>query len=111
MTLVERRALSKVPEVTLYFWIIKVLSTGMGETTSDFFIHRVGVTNKVAIVGIAFVTGLALAVSLVVQLRARRYVPWVYWLVVVLVGVFGTMAADGVHVGLGIPYFVSSAAF
>jgi uncharacterized membrane-anchored protein len=111
MTLVERRAFSKVPEVTLYFWMIKVLSTGMGETTSDFFIHRVGVTNKVAIIGIALVTGLALALSLVVQFGARRYVPWIYWLVVVLIGVFGTMAADGVHVGLSIPYVVSSAAF
>jgi len=68
MTRLERRALTKVPEITVYFWIIKVLTTGMGETTSDFFIHRVGITNRVAIEGDAFVTGIALAVSLVVQL-------------------------------------------
>ncbi len=97
--------------MTAYFWIIKVLTTGMGETTSDYFIHRVGITNKVAIEGIALVTGIALAVSLVVQLAARRYVPWIYWLAVVMVSVFGTMAADGVHVGLGIPYIVSSTVF
>jgi uncharacterized membrane-anchored protein len=97
--------------MTVYFWIIKVLTTGMGETTSDYFIHRVGITNRVAIEGIVLVTGIALAVSLVVQLAARRYVPWIYWLAVVMVSVFGTMAADGVHVGLGIPYVVSSTVF
>jgi uncharacterized membrane-anchored protein len=97
--------------MTVYFWIIKVLTTGMGETTSDYFIHRVGITNRVAIESIALVTGIALAVSLVVQLAARRYVPWIYWLAVVMVSVFGTMAADGVHVGLGIPYVVSSTVF
>jgi uncharacterized membrane-anchored protein len=111
MTRLERKAFTKVPEITVYFWIIKVLTTGMGETTSDFFIHRVGITNRAAIEGIAFVTGIALAVSLVVQLATRRYVPWIYWLAVVMVSVFGTMAADGVHVGLGVPYFVSSAVF
>ena len=69
------------------------------------------ITNRVAIEGIALVTGIVLAVSLVVQLAARRYVPWIYWLAVVMVSVFGTMAADGVHVGLGIPYVVSSTVF
>ncbi len=111
MTLVERRAVSKVPEVTVYFWITKVLSTGMGETTSDYFIHRVGVTNKVAIVGVALVTGIVLVAALLVQFAAFRYVTWIYWSAVVMVSVFGTMAADGVHVGLGIPYVDSSVVF
>ena len=105
------RGATKVPEVTLYFWIIKVLTTGMGETTSDFFVHRAGLTNTVALAGIALVTGIALAVSLVLQFAARRYVAWTYWLAVALVSVFGTMVADGVHVALGIPYFVSSMFF
>ena len=107
----ERRAWSKVPEVTVLFWVIKVLTTGMGEATSDYFIHRVGVTNKVALGAIAVLTGIGLGVALLVQFAAPRYVAWIYWLVVVMVGIFGTMAADGVHIGLGVPYAVSSAVF
>ncbi len=107
----DRAQLKKVPEVTSLFWIIKVLTTGMGETTSDFFIHRVGVTNTLALAGIGLATGVVLAASLALQFRARGYVPWTYWLAVVMVSIFGTMAADGVHVGLGIPYLVSSTFF
>jgi uncharacterized membrane-anchored protein len=103
--------MTKVPEVTVYFWIIKVLTTAMGEATSDFFVHRVGVTNTAALAVIGLVAGIALAVALMLQFAARGYVPWTYWLVVVMVGIFGTMAADGVHVGLGIPYAVSSTFF
>lgn len=107
----ERRSRSKVPEVTALFWIIKVLTTGMGETTSDFMIHRVGVKNTAALAGVGLLAGIALAVALALQFRARRYIPWTYWLAVVMVSVFGTMAADGVHVGLGIPYVVSTVFF
>ena len=108
---VERETLNKVPEVTVYFWIIKVLSTAMGETTSDFLIHRVGLTNKPGLVAVVLVTGLALAGALVLQFTVRRYVPWIYWLAVALVGIFGTLAADGVHVEFGVPYLVSSIFF
>ena len=107
----ERTAMSKVPEVTVYFWIIKVLTTAMGEATSDYFIHLVGLSNKVALAGIAMVAGIALAICLVLQFAAPRYVAWTYWLVVVMVGIFGTMAADAVHIGLGVPYVVSSTVF
>ncbi len=99
------RGWSKVPEVTAYFWVVKVLTTGMGETTSDFLAHRL---DPVVAVGIA---GLFLAASLVLQLVVRRYNAWAYWLAVVMVSVFGTMAADVLHVGLGIPYAVSSTVF
>jgi len=95
----------KVPEVTLMFWIIKILTTGMGETTSDYFVRAID--PKVA-VGLG---GLGLLVSLVLQLRVTRYVPWVYWLAVVMVSVFGTMAADVIHVALGVPYIVSTTVF
>jgi uncharacterized membrane-anchored protein len=101
----SRRLLSKVPEVTAYFWVAKVLTTGMGETTSDYLAHRV---DPVIAVGVA---GTALACSLVLQLSIRRYVAWVYWLAVVMVSVFGTMAADVLHVGMGIPYTVSTTFF
>jgi uncharacterized membrane-anchored protein len=102
---VVRHALSKVPEVTAYFWLTKVLTTGMGETTSDFLAHRLGPAPAVGLGGIGLVAALAL------QFAARRYVAWIYWLAVVMVSVFGTMAADVLHVGLGIPYIVSTAFF
>lgn len=100
-----RRVFSKVPEVTAYFWIVKVLSTGMGETTSDYLAHRL---NPVVAVALA---GMALAASLLLQFGIRRYVPWIYWTGIVMVSVFGTMAADVLHVALGIPYIVSTAFF
>jgi uncharacterized membrane-anchored protein len=102
---------SKVPEVTSYFWTIKVLTTAMGEATSDFFVHRVGLTNKPALAEIAIATGIVLALSLVLQFATARYVPWVYWLAVSMVAVFGTMAADAVHVVLHVPYVISSGVF
>lgn len=98
-----RAMLSKVPEVTVYFWITKVLTTGMGESTSDFLAARLGPVPAVALGAVA------LAASLFLQFRARRYVAWIYWTAVVMVSVFGTMAADILHVGLGIPYLVSTA--
>jgi uncharacterized membrane-anchored protein len=99
--LVQRLA-KKVPELTIYFWVIKVLTTGMGEATSDFFVHRYNPYLVVAL-GAA-----ALAVSLIWQLYVRRYEPWVYWLAVSMVAVFGTMAAGILHVYLGVPYRFSA---
>ncbi|WP_197688083.1 MULTISPECIES: hypothetical protein [unclassified Actinoplanes] len=95
----------KVPQITAMFWVIKVLTTGMGETASDFFAKTIDPPVAVGI------TGLALAAALIVQLRSRRYRTGVYWFAVVMVSVFGTMAADVLHVGLGIPYPVSTVAF
>lgn len=91
--------------MTVLFWIIKVLTTGMGETTSDYLVHRL-------VPAIAVVIGaIALAGALAAQFSARRYVAWVYWLAVVMVSVFGTMTADVLHIGLGIPYVVSTVFF
>ena len=101
----ERTTLKKVPEVTALFWITKILTTAMGETTSDFLVHRLGPGVAVPLGGIALVA------ALVVQFRADRYVPWAYWLAVLMVAVFGTMAADVLHKGGGIPYLVSTAFF
>jgi len=100
-----RRALSKVPEVTVWFWVIKVLTTGMGETASDWLAHLLGPIPAVAL------GGLALAAALAVQFAVRRYVAWVYWTAIVMVSVFGTMAADVLHVGLGVPYLLSTPFF
>jgi uncharacterized membrane-anchored protein len=94
---------SKVPQITVLFWVIKILTTGMGETTSDFLAHRIDPVVAVGLVGVVF------AGALVGQLLTRRYVTWVYWFAIVMVSVFGTMAADVLHVGLGLPYAVSTA--
>lgn len=102
---VAREAAVKVPEVTAAFWVTKVLTTGMGETASDFLFHNLSHVIALAIGIVGF------AASLVLQSRARRYVPWIYWLAVVMVSVFGTMAADVAHVALGVPYTASTAFF
>ena len=106
----DRRLLSRlttpgalrVPEITAYFWVIKALSTALGESTSDYLVH---VMNPVIAVGLGFVFFVG---ALVLQFSVRRYIAWTYWLAVVMVGVFGTMAADVLHVGFGVPYTVSS---
>jgi uncharacterized membrane-anchored protein len=85
--------------------VIKVLTTGMGETASD-FLARTAVPEPA--VG---VTGLVLATLLVAQVRAARFHPWLYWAAVAMVSVFGTMAADVLHVVLGVSYLVSTVAF
>lgn len=101
----HRVSLGKVPEITVLFWATKLLTTGMGETTSDFVVRQF---DPVITVCLAFV-GLVLVLAL--QFSVRRYIPWVYWLAVVMVSVFGTMAADVVHIVIGIPYFVSAPFF
>ncbi|WP_427135272.1 hypothetical protein [Pseudarthrobacter sp. S9] len=96
---------TKVPEITAWFWAAKVLTTGMGETTSDFMVHQI---DPAVALGLG---GCGLVASLVLQFGVRRYIPWVYWLAVVMVSIFGTMAADAVHVVLGVPYLVSGVFF
>jgi uncharacterized membrane-anchored protein len=105
--LTERGATAarKVPEITLLFWIVKLLSTAMGESTSDYLVFHVNPYFAVA-AGCA-----GLAVMLVLQLVVRRFVAWIYWSAVVMVAVFGTMAADVAHVVLHVPYAASTAAF
>jgi uncharacterized membrane-anchored protein len=92
----------KVPELTLYFWIIKILTTGMGEAMSDFFVHTYN-PYLVVLLG-----ALALGIAVLWQLALRGYNAWVYWLAVSMVAVFGTMAAGIVHVYMGIPYIFSA---
>jgi uncharacterized membrane-anchored protein len=101
-SLLSQPLAKKVPELTLYFWIIKVLTTGMGEATSDFFVH--GFNPYVVVI----VAALALAGCVLLQLAMTKYVPWIYWLAVTMVAVFGTMAAGILHVYLGIPYIYSA---
>jgi uncharacterized membrane-anchored protein len=87
--------------IGVLFWTIKALSTAMGESTSDYLVKSLGAVPAVLLGFVAF------AGALVLQFSMRRYVAWTYWLAVVMVGVFGTMGADVLHVGLGVPYVAS----
>jgi uncharacterized membrane-anchored protein len=101
----EQRSAVKVPQIIALFWVVKVLTTAMGESVSDYAVHRF---DPVLAVLCGFVV---FAAALVLQLVVPRYVPWVYWLTVAMVAVFGTMAADVTHVRFGVPYGVSSTVF
>src|ERR1700726_3872141 len=99
--------LNKVPEITLAFWIIKIMSTTVGETGADYLAVHVGL-------GTAITGGIMLALliaALLAQLGARQYVPWRYWLTVVLVSVVGTQITDFLTDKLEISLYVSTAAF
>src|ERR1700752_1826029 len=82
--------LNKVPEVTIIFWIIKIMSTTVGETGADYLAVHIGLGT--AATGI--IMAALLIVALVIQLRTRAYTPWIYWLTVVLVSVVGTQITD-----------------
>lgn len=98
-------ARNRVPDPTTMFWVLKVLTTGMGEALSDFLVTRFDPVPTVLVTAAVFV------IVLVAQLRTDRYRPWRYWGAVSLVGVFGTMVADVTHVALGVPYAVSTPVF
>jgi uncharacterized membrane-anchored protein len=85
-----RKMLNKVPEVTLYFWIIKILCTTVGETAADYLNDNLGF----GLVNTTYFTGALLAVLLMVQFQLKRYVPIAYWAVVVVISVFGTLITD-----------------
>jgi uncharacterized membrane-anchored protein len=95
----------RVPEITVLFWVIKGMSTAMGEATSDYLVHTIAPALAVLLGFAAFV------VALVLQFKRACYRASTYWFAVVMVGTFGTMAADVLHVGLGVPYTVSTAIY
>lgn len=99
--------LNKVPEVTLSFWIIKIMSTTVGETGADFLAVNAGWGQGIT----RAVMAALLAAALLTQLRTRRYTPWIYWLTVVLVSVVGTQITDLLTDGLGVSLYISTAVF
>jgi uncharacterized membrane-anchored protein len=101
---VARQALTKVPEITVIFWVLKLLTTGMGEAMSDFLGDRA--EPFAVVIG---VVGLALALWL--QLRQDRYRAIFYWFVVMMVAIFGTEIADEIHIGANIPYAITTPVF
>lgn len=105
IALLSRKTLLKVPEITIIFWTIKLLSTALGESTSDYLVFHIN-----PYIAVAF-GAVGLLIAILLQFYVKKYIPWVYWLSVVMVAIFGTMAADVLHVGLGIPYIVSTIFF
>lgn len=98
---------NKVPLVTLYFWLIKIMATTVGETAADFLNSRLhlGLTNTSLLMGVLLVA------ALVLQFRQDRYVPWIYWVSVVLISVAGTLITDNLTDHLGVALPVTTAAF
>lgn len=99
--------LNKVPEVTAIFWVIKILSTTVGETGADYLAVHVGLGASLTAI---CMTGLLVA-ALLLQLGRRAYVPWLYWLTVVLVSIVGTQLTDLLTDKLEISLYISTAAF
>src|SRR5689334_10379798 len=102
-----RKMLNKVPEVTLFFWAIKIMCTTVGETAADYLNDNLGfgLTNT------TYVAGAVLAVLLVTQFKLRRYVPTVYWSVVVVISVFGTLITDNMTDHFNIPLTTTTPIF
>ncbi len=102
-----RQMLRKVPEITLYFWIIKVLCTTVGESAADYLQMKLNL-------GLTYTTvvmSALLAIILFLQFRARKYVPWIYWLAVVLLSVVGTLITDNLTDHLGVSLVTTTVIF
>lgn len=99
--------LNKVPEVTIYFWIIKVLATTVGETAADLLSTRLNLGLTIT----SYVMSAVFILALIVQVRAKRYMPPLYWVTVVLISVVGTLISDNLVDGMGISLTTTSTAF
>ena len=102
-----RKLLNKVPEVTLFFWIIKILCTTVGETAADYLNE----TLHLGLTGTSVVMGAVLIVALIAQFKAKRYVPATYWLAVVLLSIVGTLITDNLTDNLGVSLETTTVAF
>ncbi|MFE7352617.1 hypothetical protein ACFU8Q_05305 [Streptomyces sp. NPDC057543] len=102
-----RQMLNKVPEVTLYFWVIKVLCTTVGETAADLLNANLGM----GLTNTSYLMSALLVVTLFFQFRARAYVPGLYWLTVVLISVVGTLISDNLTDNLGVPLQTTTVVF
>lgn len=102
-----RKVLNKVPEITLYFWIIKILCTTVGETAADFLNTNL----NLGLTGTTVVMGILLVIVLFFQFRLKKYVPSIYWLAVVLISVFGTLITDNLTDSLGVSLITTTTIF
>src|SRR6266849_217348 len=101
------KLLNKVPEITLYFWIIKILCTTVGETAADFLNTNL----HLGLTGTTVVMGVLLIITLFFQFRLRKYVPSIYWLAVVLISIFGTLITDNLTDNFGISLVTTTIIF
>lgn len=106
-TLSRKEMLCKVPEITLYFWIIKIMATTVGETAADYLNMDLGF----GLTGTSWVMGVLLAAILVYQVAKKCYVPWVYWLTVILISIVGTLITDNLTDNYGVPLWASTVVF
>ncbi|WP_405150064.1 hypothetical protein OG589_16565 [Sphaerisporangium sp. NBC_01403] len=102
-----RQTLNKVPEITIYFWIIKILCTTVGETAADFLNGKL----NLGLTSTTYVMGVLLIIALFFQFRARKYEPGIYWLAVVLISVVGTLITDNLTDNLGVSLETTTLAF
>jgi uncharacterized membrane-anchored protein len=102
-----RQMLNKVPEITIYFWIIKILCTTVGETAADFLNTnlKLGLTNTTLLMGVLLI------ITMVFQFRARKYVPGLYWLAVVLISIVGTLITDNLTDNFGVALTTTTVIF
>ena len=102
-----RRMLNKIPEITIFFWIIKVLSTTVGETGADL----IDETFNIGLDGLTLIFGTILVVTLVFQFKSKKYTPVIYWLTVVLISIVGTLITDDLTDNYEVPLEISTAIF
>ena len=101
------RMLNKVPEVTLYFWVIKIMATTVGETAADLLNTKLGL----GLTKTSLLMSVLLISALVLQVQTRKYVPRVYWVAVVLISVLGTLITDNITDHFHVPLQVTTAIF
>lgn len=102
-----RELMNKVPQITLFFWIIKILATTVGETAADLLNVNMGF----GLVATSWVMCALLAAALAIQIFSRNYVPWKYWLAVVFLSIFGTLVTDNLVDNFGVALTVTTAIF
>lgn len=102
-----KEILNKVPQITIFFWIIKILCTTVGETFADFINFNLGLGLTITTI----IMGVGLMCALIIQLRATQYIPSVYWITVVLLSVFGTLVTDNLTDNLSVPLEISTIVF
>jgi len=104
---IDRKILNKVPEITVYFWIIKILCTTVGETAADFL----NTSLNLGLSGTTVVMGLLLVIILFFQFRSKKYIPSIYWLAVVFISVVGTLITDNLTDNFGISLVTTTVVF
>lgn len=107
MKITVKETLNKVPKITLYFWVIKILCTTVGETAADFLNTQL----NLGLTGTTLVMGALLLVALFFQFKSRRYIPAYYWIAVVLISVLGTLITDNLTDNLGISLITTTVVF